>query len=526
MKNVRRVGIFGWGIVAPRSPDIDAFAANLEHAESWLSPFEGYGPSNFLVGKPDFRFEDYRPWFDARFPPARFGQLAEKMDPVTKYALGAFIQSLGQNEGMEDLLRALGAEAHVYVGVGVGSLPTSFDVSVGLYKSQLRWNRFWADPERNAPLRAWLQGDAAARSAHADAPPQPGTPAAAGCDEPEEAWAKYWMQYSDKLTEYLAELRESESIDLTGDVETTKLNAIRRKAQRFAKMQKEWGAPEPPWLSVSANLLWNIPNIPAAQISMAGHITGLTFAPVAACATFGVALKLGMDAIRRGEAKVVVIGAADPPPHQLSVGAFYGARVISADAEASKPLAGLRGTHVAGGAAIWIIGDLEYMTARGLRPLGMEPVEVGVSSDAHHIITPNKEGPVAAIRQALDHAKARPQDIGTWDLHATATPGDYTEVENLRGVLPESVLVTARKGTFGHGMSACGGWELMAQYLGFAAGRLYPTTLSEQELNEQIADLHPRFVFDESLPIPAGLAGKMSMGVGGINACVLSRPLV
>jgi 3-oxoacyl-(acyl-carrier-protein) synthase len=148
-----------------------------------------------------------------------------------------------------------------------------------------------------------------------------------------------------------------------------------------------------------------------------------------------------------------------------------------------------------------------------------------VSSDAHHIITPNKEGPVAAIRQALDNAEAGPQDIGTWDLHATATPGDYTEVENLRGVLPESVLVTARKGTFGHGMSACGGWELMAQYLGFAAGRLYPTTLSEQELNEQIAGLHPRFVFDEPLPIPRGLAGKMSMGVGGINACVLSRPL-
>ena len=36
---------------------------------------------------------------------------------------------------------------------------------------------------------------------------------------------------------------------------------------------------------------------------MMGHITGLAFAPVAACSTFGVCLKLGMDAIRRGEAK-------------------------------------------------------------------------------------------------------------------------------------------------------------------------------------------------------------------------------
>ena len=40
------------------------------------------------------------------------------------------------------------------------------------------------------------------------------------------------------------------------------------------------------------------------------------------------------------------------------------------------------------------------------------------------------------------------------DLHATATPGDYLEMETLRSVLPETVLVTARKGTFGHGMGA------------------------------------------------------------------------
>jgi 3-oxoacyl-(acyl-carrier-protein) synthase len=264
--------------------------------------------------------------------------------------------------------------------------------------------------------------------------------------------------------------------------------------------------------------------MPAAQISMAGHITGLTFAPVAACSTFGVTLKLGMDAIRKGEAKAVVIGATDPPPHALSVGAFYGARVISADAAVSKPLSGLRGTHVAGGAAIWIIADLEFMSAKGFHPLGMEPVAVGVSSDAHHIITPNRDGPTAAIRQALERADARPEQIGTWDLHATATPGDFTEVETLLGVLPGSVLVSARKGTFGHGMSACGGWELMAQYLGLQAGRLYPTPLAHGELNAQIEALHPRFVFDAAVPVPPGLAGKMSMGVGGINACVLSRP--
>ena len=41
---MRRVGIFGWGIVAPRSPNVDAFERNLAEGGSWLSAFEGFGP--------------------------------------------------------------------------------------------------------------------------------------------------------------------------------------------------------------------------------------------------------------------------------------------------------------------------------------------------------------------------------------------------------------------------------------------------------------------------------------------------
>jgi 3-oxoacyl-(acyl-carrier-protein) synthase len=76
----------------------------------------------------------------------------------------------------------------------------------------------------------------------------------------------------------------------------------------------------------------------------------------------------------------------------------------------------------------------------------MEPIAVGVSSDADHIITPTLAGPTAAIEQALAAASAGPGDIGTWDLHATATPGDYNEVKLLQSTLPPTVLGTARKG--------------------------------------------------------------------------------
>lgn len=517
---MKRIGIYGWGVVAPRSPDIEAFAANLDTTDSWLAPFHGFGPSPFFAGTPDFDFGRYRDWVSERFPPRRFSQLEEKMDPTTQYAIGAFIQSLGQNPGIEAELQRLGQGTHVYVGCGLGAVGTMYDASVELYHAQRRWDRFWADPVRNAVLGAHLDGTAV----------DPGAPANPEGADPEErnaresAWWSYWAAKSAALGQYLAEYAEIEALNVEGEVESGKLRVMKEKTRRMTRLQKAWDAPTPPWSSVSANAIWNIHNTPAAQISMLGRITGLAFAPVGACSTFGLALKLAMDAIQRGEARAVVIGATDPPPHPLMVGAFYQGRVLSADGGVSKPLHGLRGTHLAGGATVWIVGDYDHFQELGYTPLGMEPVSVGTSSDAHHIITPSSDGPLTAIRQALAGAGVDAPEVTSWDLHATATPGDDLEVANLREVLPASVLVTARKGTFGHGMGGAGGWELTAQYLGYARGKLYPTSLAPDELHPSIRDRHQLFVFDQEAVAPEGYAGKLSMGIGGINACVLSRP--
>jgi len=523
---VTRVGIFGWGVVAPRSPDIDAFATNLDTADSWLTPFNGFGASNFLAGAPDFRFADYREWIAARFPPRRFAQLEEKMDSPSLYAIGAFIQALRQNPGLEATLQELGLAAHVYVGTGLGNIGKIYDASVTLDRVQRRWDRFWSEPQRNSALQAHL-------AEHGSAPMEgvPPAPAAAAAihAEPEDrqaavdTWHRYWADRSPELGQYLAALAEIEKTGITGSVDSGKMHAIRARDALRNKLQQQWNAPDAPW-EVTADVVWNIHNTPAAQISMLGKIRGLSFAPVAACSTFGVALKLAMDAIQRGEAKAVVVGATDPPPHPLIVGGFFSARVLAADGRVSLPLTRLQGTHVAGGSVVWILGDLDFMKAKGYEVLGMEPIAVGVSSDADHIITPTVAGPTAAIEQALGVAGARPEDIGSWDMHATATPGDYNEVKLLNSALRPTVLGTARKGTFGHGMSAGSGWELTAQYLGYARGRLYPTALPGEALNPAIQALHGSFVLDKACAVPGGLAGKLSLGVGGINACVISKP--
>ncbi len=529
---MKRVGIFGWGVVAPRSSNIDAFARNLERADSWLEPFDGFGPDNFLVGVPEFSFDDYQSWVVERFKPNRFSQLESKMGLPVKYAIGAFIQALGQNPGLEQELQRLGTGTHVYVGTGLGDIVTQYEQSLALHRAQRRWERFWASPLQNSERRIYEERRAAedgAAPTHTDdgapIPPRPEAIPETERDLAEEAWWNFWALRSPQLRVYLEEMREIEAIGVEGDIDKGKLKAIKNKRRALRKLNEKWGTPLPPWQATSSNFIWNIDNIAAAQISMLGRITGLSMAVGAACSTFGVILKLALDAIRCGDAKAVVSGATDPPPSPQLVGAFYNARVISADAAVSKPLTELRGTHIAGGSVLWIGGDLEHMTGKGFKPLGMEPMSVGVTSDADHIITPSKEGPTEAMRLALERAGTDGADVVSWDLHATATPGDFNEVEMVRDLMPEDVLVTARKGTFGHGMSAGGGWELTAQYLGYQRGSVYPTPLARKELNPQIAGVHEKFVYDGGCPAPHGPVGKLSMGVGGINACVISRPL-
>jgi len=519
---VTRIGVFGWGVVAPKSPDIATFERNLQSAATWLTPFNGFGPDNFLVGTPEFDFEVYRPWIEERFPPSRFRQITDKMGTPTLYAIGCYIQSLQQNPGLEAELKRLDTRTHVYLGTGVGDLPTTHDASIALYHAQRRWNRFWSAPERNMRLRDWLDRGRVAE------PGLPRDPAGVDIEERdlvESEWWAWWAERSPELADYLAELREIESANVVGDIERGKMSMMKQKQRLLNALQDKWQTPVPPWKSVSANIIWNVHNGSASQISMLGGFHGLSYAPIGACATFGVCLGLGMDAIRAGKAKAVVVGATEPVPHPLAVGSMYSCRVLAADADVSKPLHGLRGTHVSGGAAVWIIGDWDHMTGLGFTPLGMEPLSVGLSNDAHHIITPSREGPLVAIRDALTEAGAEASQVGSWDLHATATPGDYLEVENLRAVVPEQILVTARKGTFGHGMGAGGGWELTAQYLGYMRGQIPPTPLAAEDLHPSIAGVHRRFVFDQACAAPPGLAGKVSMGVGGVNACIVSKPL-
>lgn len=522
----KRIGIFGWGVNAPQSADVNAFEQNLQRSDTWMTPFKAYGPNNFLVGQPTYSEDDIKQWIEARFKPARYTQFAKHSGETSRYAASAFIQALQQNPGIEQCLQELGTEAHIYLGTGLGDLPTTYDVSVDYYKAQRRWNRFWGNAKHCAVRAEYEALDSEARAAYSEANAVPADPRSIDDDDKRdtaaEPWEQHWCEQSEQLLEYLAEARDIQCLAVS-EKNGGKGSVIKGKMVAMRRLNARWGCPTEPWAAVDPKLIWNIHNAPAAQVSMLGQITGPAIAPVGACASFGVALKLAWNAIQQGDAKAVVVGMVDPSPHPLLVGAFYRANVLSGDGDVCKPLQGMKGTHIAGGSCVWIVGDADYLQSKGFTPVGMEIVGVGLSSDANHIITPSLNGPLASINNALDQAAIEPSELSGWDMHCTATPGDTSEVAMMQQVIPKTVAKTARKGSFGHGMSVGGGWELTAQHMGAAAGELAATTLAESELSDDIAAMGDQFVFNQPQPIEGDYFGKINMGVGGINACVISR---
>lgn len=520
------IAVFGWGVVAPGARDMAEFASLLERGEAALEPARGLslGEGLFPVGDPRFDFEDYRPWIASRFGEARYTQLAQKMGDNALFAVGALIQALGGGPSLETALRDLDEACHVYVGSGVGDLPQSYAAHAQLERATRRWARFWASPERCAPRRAHVETGALPPGE--PPPPDPAT-LEVDSDERFEAgarWDAYWAVRSEQLTDFCARYREIERRPAAGPEEHAPLHAIRARERAHRKLVEATGCPTPPWLAVDPKLVWAIQNVPAAQISMLLGTHGPAWAPVGACSTFGVALKCGLDAIQRGEAKAAVIGTTDPRPDPALVAAFHRTHLAPATGDVNFPLTALFGTHVAGGSCVWVIADVAAMAARGIRPIGPVIEAATISSDAEHIITPSATGPKRAIDRALALAHVAPDEIAAWDLHATGTPGDLSELKLISGYLGPRTALTALKGLFGHGMANGGGWELTALALTLATGRTPATGIGNEALHPSVRAGHGSAVVTTARVVDGRAAVKLTLGIGGITACVvLSR---
>jgi 3-oxoacyl-[acyl-carrier-protein] synthase II len=519
-----RIGVYGWGVVAPGARDVRALDALLHEGRSALAPRSGLhtGQGLFPVGDPDFSFDDYAAWIAERHGETYLARMRSKMGENVQFAVGATIQALQCDPRLEALVRELDEACHVLIGSGVGDLPESYRAASSLERATRNWNEFWAQPAHCAARRRF----------EAERVPPPGAaappdPTALVVDsvarfEAVAAHNAYWAGQSEELRAFLQRFAAIEYMNAPDDDHgNAHLGAIRKRLRAHRALVEEVGCPEPPWTAVSPNLMWNIQNAPAAQVTMLLGVHGAAWAPVGACSTFGVALKCGRDAIVHGEAKMAIVGTTDPRPDPALIAAFHQARILPATGEVNVPFTSLRGTHVSGGACIWILGDAEWCGERGLEPIGGYVESVALSSDAEHIITPSKSGPRSAILRAYEEACITAQDVALIDLHATGTPGDLNELALVGDFITERTRITARKGQLGHGMANSGGWELTALALGLARGAALPTGIRAAKIHPRVPR-HDAIVTDEAT-LDGKVGVKLMLGIGGITACVVMR---
>jgi 3-oxoacyl-(acyl-carrier-protein) synthase len=521
--SARRIGVYGWGVVAPGAANVGALELLLSGGRSALGANGiGSGHELFPVGDPDFTFDDYANWIAERHGEAYVARLRSKAGDNVKFALGATIQALQCHPQLEADIRELDDACQVFIGSGVGDLPESYRAVKSLDRATREWHRFWAQPAHCVARRRFE----AERVLPPGAAPPP-NPSSLPVDSDErfdaiEAWNAYWARQSDELRSFLQRFAAIEQMDADDEEgQNAHLSAIRKRTRAHRTLVVEFGCPEPPWTAVSPNLIWNIQNAPAAQVTMLLDVHGAGWAPVGACSTFGVALKCGCDAILSGEAKAAIVGTTDPRPDPALIAAFHQARVLPATGAVNAPFTSLRGTHVSGGACVWIVGDADWWEPRGVRPVGGYVEAVALSSDAEHIITPSKSGPARAIKRAYAQAGITGQDVALIDLHATGTPGDLNELALIEDFIGERTRISARKGQLGHGMANSGGWELTALALGLGRRRAFSTGICPSDIHRHIS--RPNAIVTAEAPLDGAVGVKLMLGIGGITACVVVR---
>src|SRR6185295_15611126 len=134
------------------------------------------------------------------------------------------------------------------------------------------------------------------------------------------------------------------------------------------------------------------------------------------------------NAIRRGDADVMVAGGSEAAITQLSYAGFCSMKAMStrndAPQKACRPFDRNRDGFIMGeGSGILLMESLEHAQARGAR-IYCELVGYAATCDAFHITQPDPEGRglSLAMKRALACGGVRPEEVDYINAHGTSTP--------------------------------------------------------------------------------------------------------
>ena len=276
-----------------------------------------------------------------------------------------------------------------------------------------------------------------------------------------------------------------------------------------------------------------IADIASGHVSMQYGYHGPNYGVVSACASSTNAVIDAFNLIRLGKADAIVTGGAEAAIFPAGVGGFNSMHALSTRNDspetASRPFSKSRDGFVMGeGSAVLILEELEHAKARGAK-IYAEVVGGGMSADAYHLTASHPEGLGATLvmKNALEDAEMKPEEIDYINVHGTSTPvGDLSEVKAIKEVFGDhayNLNISSTKSMTGHLLGATGALEALF-CVKSVENDIVPPTINHdpEDLDEEI-DYNLNFTFDKAQKRTVNAALSNTFGFGGHNASVIVK---
>lgn len=271
-----------------------------------------------------------------------------------------------------------------------------------------------------------------------------------------------------------------------------------------------------------------IADIAPAHISMRNGFMGPNYTTVSACASSANAMFDALNYIRLGYCDVIVTGGSEAAVTISGMGGFNAMHALStrndAPETASRPFDATRDGFVLGeGSGALVLESYDHAIARGAK-IYAEVLGGGLSSDAYHLTAPHPDGigVVAVMRNCLQDAGIKPEEVNHINTHGTSTPlGDVAELKAIKEVFGEhakNIAINSTKSMTGHLLGAAGAIEAIASILAINHS-LVPPTINHQHIDDQI-DASLNLSLNKAQRKDINIAISNTFGFGGHNACI------
>jgi len=267
----------------------------------------------------------------------------------------------------------------------------------------------------------------------------------------------------------------------------------------------------------------------AGMVAIEFGIKGPCFSVASACASGADGIGTALMMLRTGMIDAALAGAAETTITSTGVAAFDRVGAMSRRntdfSMTPQPFDKNRDGLVMGeGAGVLVLERESDAKARGANILA-ELAGYGATADAFHVTAPheNGEGGAAAIRMALESARATVDEIGYVSAHGTGTSlNDQAETRAIKAALGQAaykVPVSSTKSMTGHMMGATGALEVIFCVNAIRDGILPPTIHYETPDPECDLDYIPNKAREAKI----SFALSNAFGFGGHNAVLAIR---